>query len=334
LILRRVIRPAYRAAFPARSSNHLHKSTYESPFRGNQSLYPPQGLMTPLQPAPAKPLDEPAEDEPLDSAALLGEQVQVPLQKQMQARRSASRDTVRAWIQSGRVRVNGTCITRFAEPVAVDSILQLDDDILPNPPVMVLLMHKPRRHLTALVSPDERPTLAAYLPEWAPDVFAVGRLDFNSEGALLLTNDGTLAHRLLHPAFAIEKRYGLKIRDRIEPDDPRLAIFTDGIVQGGVTYRAVRVAFRELRARATWIDVWLNEGKNREIRRLAEAAGFQVVKLRRESIGPIALGSLNPRCTRALTSEELQALYRTAGLPLPAAFFEPPAMKCPPSPPE
>jgi 23S rRNA pseudouridine2605 synthase len=275
-----------------------------------------------------------ADDERLDSAALDGEHVWVPLQKLLQARRSASRDTVRAWIQGGRVTVNGVCITRFAEPVAVDALIQLDGDTLPTPPAIVLLMHKPKRHLTALVSPDDRPTLAPYVPAWAPEVFAVGRLDFNSEGALLLTNDGTLAHRLLHPTFAIEKRYGLKIRDRIEPDDPRLAVFTNGIVQGGVTYRAVRVAFRELRARATWIDVWLNEGKNREIRRLAEAAGFQVVKLRRESVGPIELGSLNPRCTRALTPEELQALYRTAALPLPVSLFEPPATISPPSPTE
>lgn len=275
-----------------------------------------------------------ADEDALDSAALIEGHVCVPLQKLLQARRSASRDTVRSWIQNGRIKVNGTCVTRFAEPVPVDAALQLDDATLPDPPAIVLLMHKPKRHLTALVSCDDRPTLAAYVPAWAPEVFAVGRLDFNSEGALLLTNDGMLAHRLLHPDFAIEKRYGLKIRDRIEPDDPRLAVFTNGIVQGGVTYRAVRVAFRELRARATWIDVWLNEGKNREIRRLAQEAGFQVVKLRRESIGPIALGSLNPRCARALTPEELQALYLTAALPFPASIFEPPATISPPSPPE
>jgi 23S rRNA pseudouridine2605 synthase len=290
--------------------------------------------MTTQDSTPGSIDDDPADEASLDSAALVDGHVRVPLQKLLQARRAASKDTVRSWIQHGRVKVNGTCVTRFAEPVPVDAVLQLDDATLPNPPAIVLLMHKPKRHLTALVSGDDRPTLAAYLPDWAPEVFAVGRLDFNSEGALLLTNDGALAHRLLHPAFAIEKRYGLKIRDRIEPDDPRLAVFTNGIVQGGVTYRAVRVAFRELRARATWIDVWLNEGKNREIRRLAQEAGFQIVKLRRESIGPVELGSLNPRCVRALTPAELQDLYRTAALPLPVSIFEPPATISPPSPPE
>lgn len=290
--------------------------------------------MTTQDSTPASIDDDLADEVSLDSAALVDGHVRVPLQKLLQARRAASKDNVRSWIQHGRVKVNGTCVTRFAEPVPVDAVLQLDDATLPTPPAIVLLMHKPKRHLTALVSGDDRPTLAAYLPDWAPEVFAVGRLDFNSEGALLLTNDGALAHRLLHPAFAIEKRYGLKIRDRIEPDDPRLAVFTNGIVQGGVTYRAVRVAFRELRARATWIDVWLNEGKNREIRRLAQEAGFQIVKLRRESIGPVELGSLNPRCVRALTPAELQDLYRTAALPLPVSIFEPPATISPPSPPE
>lgn len=290
--------------------------------------------MTTLDSTPASTDDDLADEVSLDSAALIDGLVRVPLQKLLQARRAASRDTVRSWIQDGRVRVNGNCVTRFAEPVPADAVLQLDDATLPNPPAIVLLMHKPKRHLTALVSGDDRPTLAAYVPHWAPEVFAVGRLDFNSEGALLLTNDGALAHRLLHPAFAIEKRYGLKIRDRIEPDDPRLAVFTRGIVQGGVTYRAVRVAFRELRARATWIDVWLNEGKNREIRRLAQEAGFQIVKLRRESIGSVELGSLNPRCVRALTPAELQDLYRTAALPLPGSIFEPPATISLPSPPE
>lgn len=238
----------------------------------------------------------------------------VALQKLLQGYRRWHRDELRTLILQGRVQVNGEVVTRFAHEVEPAAEV-LVDGREPSPAApRVLLMNKPRSHITAREGAQGRPGLAQYLPPESDTFFAVGRLDAASEGALLWTNDGQLGRRILHPDFGIVKRYAVKLRDRMAPDDPRFSVLTRGVEERGVLYRALSVRYLELRTRATWIEIQLDEGKNREIRRMCVAAGFQIVKLRRQAVGPVELGALNPRCVRELQPWELAMLYRHVGL--------------------
>lgn len=224
-----------------------------------------------------------------------------------------SRRTVRTWIASGRVAVQGRTVTRFAHPVGFGDQVWLDGEpVTSKAPRTVLLMNKPRRHLTAIEDGPDLPGLGRYLPEDVPPVFPVGRLDVNTEGALLWTNDGPLARRILHPDHEVPKRYGIKIRGHLDAIDDGLERMRGGMTVGRESYRPAQVSIVAYRSRATWVEVVIREGKHRQLRRMCRACGYQIVKLRRLAIGPVELGDLNPRCVRPLTPKEVAALERIA----------------------
>lgn len=241
-----------------------------------------------------------------------------PLQKVLQRLGGASRAEVRRWIEDGRVAVDGEVVTRFAEPVTVEQALTLDQLPLGDQADrLVLLMNKPKKHVTAREDAFGRDALACYLPGTAPYLFPVGRLDYNSEGALLWTNDGRLGRRVLHPAWALPKVYGVKIRGHLAQDHPALERMRRGMTLGEETFLPVPATVVALRTRATWVELTLHEGKSRQIRKMCKACSLQIVKLRRLAIGPVALGDLNPRCVRELSAEELRALDEALGLTEP-----------------
>lgn len=202
------------------------------------------------------------------------------------------------------------------------------------------MMNKPPGCICARVDLRGRPVIYAHVPTAWPALPHVGRLDFNSEGLLLFTDDGRLNQALLNREFRarladdglppIEKEYHVKVRDLLEPDDPRVEFmrvpftYTDGTV----THPA-EVEVLEHRARATWIRVTLTEGRWRQVRMLCARSRLQVVKLRRVRIGPLALGDLKTRWCRPLTLAELEALYAAAlpeePLP-PCRILEDPAL--------
>lgn len=233
----------------------------------------------------------------------------IALQKWLQWHERGTRDDARAQIQAGHVRVNGTVVTRFAHPVEPEDRVEVEGRLVAEPaPRTLLLLHKPRRHLSALMSDDATPHLGAYVPE-VPRVFCVGRLDVNTEGALLLTNDGRLARRVLDPDVGLPKLYRVKVRDHLDPADPGFDRIRDGLVaEDGERFRPAVAEIETYRTRATWVRLVLTEGRFREIRRMCARNRWQVVKLQRASIGPIALGSLRPRCVRPVTAEEEAAL--------------------------
>jgi len=233
----------------------------------------------------------------------------IPLQKWLQARGVASKREVRRLIRDGAVTLNGVVESRYAEPVGADDVVTIDGQLVElEAPRTLLLMNKPPKHLTVIDDQPDGPGLGRYLPEGIPRVFPVGRLDFNTEGALLWTNDGLLGRRVLHPDYALPKRYGVKIRGHLDAGDPGFERIRSGMRIGGVTYRPAGVRLGEYRTRATWVHLTLTEGKHREIRRMCRACGYQIVKLRREAIGPLELGDLNKRCVRALSDDEIAAL--------------------------
>jgi 23S rRNA pseudouridine2605 synthase len=187
------------------------------------------------------------------------------------------------------------------------------------------LLNKPPGCITGRADPEGRTTVYAHVPAWYPDLPPVGRLDFNTEGLLLFTDDGRLARALLDHELAgrpVPKVYHVKVRPRLDtaPDaDRRLARLTEPLVEpDGSATRPAAVALREHRTRASWIAITIDEGRHRQVRRLCERSGLQIVKLRRVALGPLELGGLPPRRCRPLTSEEVAACY-AAALPGEAA---------------
>lgn len=231
-----------------------------------------------------------------------------------------SRQRNKALVRSGAVRVDGAVVVEpFAEVdpeaqrVEVDGVGRVE---LPSGFTYVL-MCKPRGHVCAFVDPEGRPTLAPYFPPEMPVVHPVGRLDYNTEGALLLTDDGELARRVLHPDWHLPKRYRVKLRGHLRPDEPAFDEIRAGVELDGVRTLPVEVRWEALRTRATWLELTLREGRHRQIRRTCARFGWQVVKLHRISIGPLELGALTPRTWRLLGPEEVEALAGAVALSRP-----------------
>ena len=196
------------------------------------------------------------------------------------------------------------------------------------------VLNKPSGCISAARDFADRPTIYDHVPTHFPRLAHVGRLDFNTEGLLLFTDDGRLAQALANPGFAgvadpetappIVKVYRLKLRDRLDPDDRRIARLREPLVfRSGPVTKPADVRFVEHRTRATWLEVRIAEGRNRQIRRLCERSRLQVLKLRRIAIGPLELGELKLRWCRPLERAEIEELY-AAAMPLdPVPEIEP-----------
>jgi 23S rRNA pseudouridine2605 synthase len=239
--------------------------------------------------------------------------VEERLQKLLARAGVASRRAAEELIVAGRVSVNGRVVSELgakADP-AMDDV-RLDGERLRQPRSLVLALHKPVGVVTTLSDPEGRPTVRSLLPDRFERVFPVGRLDFQSSGLLLLTNDGELAARLLHPRNRIPRTYRVKVSGH--PSAPTLARVRHGVkLDDGVTGPAQVDVERLLPAKA-WLRITVREGRRREIRRLCEAVGHRVDRLARIRFGPIELGRLEPGAWRALDEREVEALRGAAGL--------------------
>jgi len=175
-----------------------------------------------------------------------------------------------------------------------------------------LLLHKPTGVVTTLSDPQGRPTVGDYLSGVQERVFPVGRLDFNSAGLLLFTNDGELALRLTHPRYGVHKTYRVKVKG--QPTAHALERLAKGIrlEEGRTAPAEVRVL--ETSDRKTWLELTIAEGKRHQIRRMCEAVGLPVEKLIRIRLGPLRLGKLPVGHARSLTDEELHKLRHAVGL--------------------
>jgi 23S rRNA pseudouridine2605 synthase len=202
-----------------------------------------------------------------------------------------SRRDAERWIADGRVSVDGRVLTTPAVTVTVASDIRVDGNLLPAPERPRLWRyHKPAGLVTSHRDEKGRPTVFDALPKELPRLISVGRLDLNSEGLLLLTNDGALARRLELPSTGWLRRYKVRVHGEVEP--VRLAALGKGITVDGVSYGPIRASLERLQGSNAWISLALREGKNREVRRVLEHLGLQVTRLIRLSYGPFQLGNL------------------------------------------
>jgi 23S rRNA pseudouridine2605 synthase len=224
----------------------------------------------------------------------------------------SSRRTAETLIRAGRVSVNGRVVTELgttADPIR-DRIAVDGRPVRARRSNVYLLLNKPPGVVTTLSDPQGRPTIRDALAGVRERVFPVGRLDFHSQGLLLLTNDGELALRLTHPRYGIRKTYRVKVRGH--PDEQALEQLRRGVrLPDGVTAPAfVRLA--ERRDKRTWLEISIAEGRKREVRRMCEAVGYTVEKLIRVALGPLKLGKLPSGQLRPLKPVEVAKLREAA----------------------
>ena len=203
----------------------------------------------------------------------------------------ASRREAEAWIAAGRIAVNGTTIASPAIDVTGSDRITVDGEPLPaRQRTRLFLYHKRRGLMTTHADPQGRPTIFQNLPRDLPRLISVGRLDFNTEGLLLLTNDGTLARVLELPATAWLRRYRVRAHGSITQD--RLDGLRRGVVIDDIHYGPIEAALERVQGSNVWLTLGIREGKNREIRNVLGHLGLGVTRLIRISFGPFQLGEL------------------------------------------
>ena len=216
-------------------------------------------------------------------------------------------------MRQGRVRVNGEVCRELGSKVDPEAdTVEVDGRTVELPDQFTyLLVHKPVDYVTTLDDPRGRKTVVDLLPDDAPRLWPVGRLDTDSSGLILMTNDGKLTHRLTHPSFEARKHYRAEVEGKLTEASGALQRLRRGVrLDDGYETEPADVDIEEVGDGSTGLDVTLTEGKNRQSRRMADAVGHPVRRLARVGIGPVALDDLSPGDSRPLTDDEIEALYR------------------------
>ncbi len=205
----------------------------------------------------------------------------------------ASRRDVERFITEGRVKLNNAVVTHPATFVTPGDLVQLDGKLLDAPErTRLWRYHKPEGLVTTHRDPEDRPTVFQKLPPHLPRVVSVGRLDLNSEGLLLLTNDGGLARQLELPANGWIRRYRVRVFGAV--DQGALASLANGVTIDGIRYEPIEAGLDSRKGDNCWLTVALKEGRNREIRKVMQHLGYRVSRLIRVAYGPFQLGHLDP----------------------------------------
>jgi pseudouridine synthase len=236
------------------------------------------------------------------------------LQKVLARAGIASRRQCELLIAAGRVQVNGQVVRTQGVRVRPErDQIQVDGQTVRAEESVTILLHKPAGYITSRSDPQGRPVVTSLLPPTGlPRLFPVGRLDWDTEGLLLLTNDGELAYALTHPRYGVRKVYHVKVKGHPAPE--ALARLTRGVVCDGEPLKALAVEMHHPTRQNAWIVMSLDQGRYRQVRRMCEAVGHPVLKLVRVAVGPIHLGSLPRGQWRPLTPAELRELRsRTPG---------------------
>lgn len=202
-----------------------------------------------------------------------------------------SRRDAERWITDGRVQLNGKFLTTPAQTVTDADVILVDGKPLPRAKdTRLWAYHKPVGLVTTHKDPEGRATVFDNLPKELGRVISIGRLDINSEGLLLLTNDGALARKLEHPSTGLLRRYRVRVHGQVRDKD--LAMLAKGVTVDGVEYGAVHAKLDKQTGHNAWVTVDIHEGKNREVRLIMRHIGLVVNRLLRLSYGPVELGIL------------------------------------------
>ena len=242
------------------------------------------------------------------------------LQKLLAQAGYGSRRACEQFIIAGRVRVNGQVATLGQKADLSMDKVTLDGTPLPKAETLTYIaLYKPRNVLSAAEGQDDRQTVRDLIP-LEGHLYPVGRLDFDSEGLILMTNDGALTNKLTHPKFGHEKEYRVLLARR--PDEEQLSTWRRGVVmEDGDKTAPADVSFLSTAGKGAWIRVVMGEGKKRQIREVGKLLGLPVVKIIRLRIGTLRLGHLKPREWRHLTADEVAELKGEAKTSKPAGRF-------------
>ena len=224
-----------------------------------------------------------------------------------------SRRKAEELISQGRVKLNGRPV-KLGDKCGGRDIITIDGERLYAPRkknLVYLMLNKPRGYVTTVSDELDRRCVMDLLTDVEERVYPVGRLDRNSEGLLLFTNDGEFANSIMHPSRHISKTYRVTVRPDIS--DEQLVKMSEGIEIDGKKTLPATVIVKEKQEGRVVLLITIKEGRNRQIRKMCEAVGLEVARLRRISIGPLKLGMLKPGTWRELTAEELRALRTAIG---------------------
>ncbi|RUM34305.1 MAG: pseudouridine synthase [Desulfobulbus sp.] len=219
-----------------------------------------------------------------------------------------SRRQAEVYIAEGRVAVNGKIVTQpglKVDPAKVE--ISVDNNQIHREKAVYILLNKPVGYVTTMADPQGRPIVTDLLPDVDNRVFPVGRLDLNSEGALLLTNDGTLANRILHPSYEVNKTYEALVKGT--PKFPALRQLEQGIMIDGRKTWPASLRILQKNQGTTLIEIVIHEGKKRQVRKMFQTIGHHVLRLKRTAYGNLKLGSLQPGKHRYLTKNDLKRLF-------------------------
>ena len=222
-----------------------------------------------------------------------------------------SRRSCEDLIRAGRIVVNGVVVRAMGTTVVPDrDTVRVDGKTIRPQRALTLMLHKPAGTVTTLKDPEGRRLVTDLLPPGLPRLYPVGRLDYWTEGLLLLTNDGDLALRLSHPRYGVPKVYHAKVKGVPPPE--AVARLTAGVRSRGEPLRALRAKVVRVLEKNAVLEVVVTEGKHHQVRRLCEAIGYPALRLVRMAMGPLRLGDLPRGAYRPLTASELQALGQAA----------------------
>lgn len=237
----------------------------------------------------------------------------VRLQKHLAACGVGSRRACEALIEQGAVSVDGQLVRRQGTTVdPFSQEIRVHNESITAEPKVYLALNKPRDILCTSRDPQRRKTIHSLLPDGLSRVYTIGRLDRDSEGLLLITNDGALAQALSHPRHHVQKTYRVWTTGALEPQ--QIKQMTSGIQSDGERLRARAVQLLHQGPRICRYKVVLGEGRKRQIRRMFDAFGLRVSRLQRVAVGPLSMGSLRPGQFRYLDPREVEDLYSAAGV--------------------
>ncbi len=224
-----------------------------------------------------------------------------------------SRRKAEQLISQGRIKLNGRPV-KLGDKCGFKDLITIDGERIALPRkknFVYIMLNKPRGYVTTVSDELERRCVMDLLEDVEERVYPVGRLDRNSEGLLLFTNDGEFANSIMHPSRHVAKTYRVTVRPDI--NDDQLVALSDGVVIDGKKTLPANVVVKEKEPGRVVMLITIREGRNRQIRKMCEAVGLEVARLRRISIGPLKLGMLKPGRWRELTAEELRALRSAIG---------------------